>query len=104
MIPECNSLLFMPNLSAKPKGRQHVTGVGYEKRDANAKWIFGIAAFLLVSGLIVHFCIAGVLSRMEKKPMPRDSWSGARPAVNPEVGLKGVPVLQLTPEVDLQAF
>lgn len=77
---------------------------GYEKRDADARWIFGIVAFLLVSGLIIHFCIAGVLSRMEKKPMPRDSWSGARPAVNSGAEPRGVPLLQLAPEVDLQAF
>lgn len=92
----------MPNPSAKPQGQR--LSERYEKRDANAKWIFGIVVFLFVSGLIIHFCIAGVLSRMEKKPTPEDSWAGARPAVNPEARLKGVPVLQLAPEVDLQAF
>ena len=90
----------MSDPSAKPQGQR----LGYEKRDANAKWIFGIVVFLFVSGLIIHFCIAGVLSRMEKKPMPEDSWAGARSAENSEAGLKGVPLLQLAPEVDLQAF
>lgn len=93
----------MSDPSAKPQD-QRQGGVGYEKRDANATWIFGIVAFLLVSGLIIHFCIAGVIERMEKKPLPQDSWSGARPAVNTEAELKGVPRLQLAPAVDLQAF
>lgn len=93
----------MSDPSAKPQGRQQ-GGVGYEKRDANAAWIFGIVAFLFVSGLIIHFCIAGVLNRMEKKPMPQDPWAGARPAANTEAEPKGVPRLQLAPDVDLQAF
>lgn len=88
--------------SKRPEPRQ--AAAGYEKRDVNAKWIFGIVAFLFVSGLIIHFCIAGVISRMEKKPMPTDSWAGARPAVNTEAELKGVPRLQLAPAEDLQAF
>lgn len=93
----------MSDPRAKPKVHQQL-GEGYEKRDANAKWIFGIVGFLLVSGLIVHLCIAGVLSRMEKKPMPTDSWAGARPAVNTAAELKGVPQLQIVPEVDLKDF
>jgi|SRR5579862_863138 len=103
MIPECNSRLFMSDPSAKPTNRQRLND-GYEKRDVQAAWIFGIVAFLLVSGLIVHFCFAGVLERMEKKPMPTDAWAGARPAVNATAELKGVPQLQIAPEVDLQAF
>lgn len=93
----------MSNPSAKPQGRQQ-GGAGYEKRDANAAWIFGIVAFLFVSGLIIHFCIAGVLERMKKKTMPQDAWAGARPAVNTEGELRDVPRLQLAPEVDLQTF
>ena len=42
MIRECSSLLFMRKRDAQPQGRPRSEGEGYEKRDANAKWIFGI--------------------------------------------------------------
>lgn len=92
----------MSNPSTKPEGRRPTER--YEKRDANAAWIFGIVVFLLISGLIIHFCLAGVQQRMEKQPMPQDSWEGARPAANTLAELKGVPLLQIAPEIDLKEF
>src|SRR5207253_2732291 len=89
---------------ANPQGRQRRTGAGYEKRDANAKWIFGIIAFLLITGLIMHFVLAGVVERFEKKPSPTDELTGTRRGAEPVMQRKAVPHLQLNPPVDLEKF
>jgi hypothetical protein len=94
----------MPSLSAKPQGRQQPEGKGYEKRDANARWIFGIIGFLLVAGLVVHFCLAAVMRRMEKKPPTTDPWTGTRRETGPIAENKSIPHLQLTPAEDLKQF
>jgi hypothetical protein len=94
----------MPNPSAKPQGRQRLTKKGYEKRDANAKWILGILAFLLVSGLIMHLCIAGVLERLQKTPTPNDPWTGSRRIADTLAEGKAFPRLQVVPAEDLRKF
>jgi hypothetical protein len=94
----------MPNLSAKPQSRRQREGAGYEKRDANAKWIFGVIAFLLITGLIMHFVLAGMMERLEKKPFPTDQWGGTqRPTVTIAPN-STVPHLQLMPVADLKQF
>lgn len=90
----------MSNLRTKPQGRQRVAGKGYEKRDASAPWIFGVVVFLLVAGLIMHFSLAGVLERLGRMPPPTDRWTGARLTPAAEQA-RGVPHLQIAPEVDL---
>jgi hypothetical protein len=94
----------MSNLSAKPQGRPRRESAGYEKRDANAKWIFAIVAFLLVAGLIMHFVLAGMMERLGKKPFPTDAWSGARRGGETTAQSKAVPHLQLNPAEDLKNF
>jgi hypothetical protein len=89
----------MSNPSVKPEGR-----VGYEKRDANASWIFGIILFLLVAGLVMHFCLAGVMERLAKKPPSADAFAGAHRNVETVAGKKAFPHLQLAPPEDLGKF
>jgi hypothetical protein len=94
----------MPNLSAKPQGRPRRAGAGYEKRDANAKWIFGIVAFLLISGLIMHFVLAGVMERLGKTAYPTDALNGTRRGSETRVQARNVPHLQILSKEDLTEF
>jgi hypothetical protein len=93
----------MSNPSAKPQGRQRVDSGGYEKRDANAKWIFGIVAFLVVTGLIMHFCLAGVTNLLGRRRMPEDRFAGVRRDTKAIMN-KTVPHLQIAPPEDLKKF
>jgi len=90
--------------STKSQSRKKPSTEGYEKRDANATGIFGVIAFLIAAGLIMHFGLAGVLERLQKKPAPNDSWSGARRTADNTMRTKTVPHLQIEPAVDLRQF
>ena len=95
----------MPNLSAKPQGRPRRARAGYEKRDANAKWIFGIVLFLLITGLIMHFVLAGVMERLGKTPFPTDELTGTRRGSKTGAQAKAnVPHLQILPAEELNVF
>jgi hypothetical protein len=94
----------MSNLSAKPQGRQRRDASGYEKRDASAAWIFGIVAFLIIAGLIMHFVLAGVMERFEKRPFPADQYRGTRRSGETIAHRGSVPRLQLKPPEDLNNF
>jgi hypothetical protein len=94
----------MPNLSAKPQGRPRRAGAGYETRDANAKWIFGIVAFLLIAGLIMHFVLAGVMERLGKTAYPTDALNGTRRGPEATLQAQAGPRLQISPAVDLKNF
>jgi hypothetical protein len=94
----------MSNPSAKPQGRQTASARGYEKRDANAKAIFGVVVFVLFAGLIMHFCLAGVMERFSKTPAPTDQWAGSRRAAGAVSETKTVPHLQISPAEDLEKF
>lgn len=91
----------MPNPSATPQGRQRPSTDGYEKRDANAKAIFGVILGLLVLGLIMHFCLGGVMERLQKTPAPSDSLAGIRRSADVMNPPGDVPHLQLVPPEDL---
>jgi hypothetical protein len=93
----------MSNRDITPQGRRS-TRQDYEKTDANAKWIFAVVAFLFVAGLLMHFCLAGVMERFEKKPVPQDGWTGLRRTSQPASDNKAVPHLQLAPAEDLRQF
>jgi hypothetical protein len=94
----------MPNPSAKPQGKPRRVGAGYERRDANAKWIFGIVVFLLVAGLIMHFVLAGMMERLGKTPYPADALGGTRRGSEATLQAKSVPHLQIMPAEDLKTF
>ena len=93
----------MPNPNAR-HGRQRFKRGGYERRDADAGWIFGVVAFLVIAGLIMHFCLAGVVERLGKTPTPHDRWTGVRPGAGVSVESKAGPHLQLAPTEDLKKF
>ena len=90
----------MPNPSAQPQSKLRRAGKGYERRDANAKWIFGIVLFLLIAGLIMHFVLAGMMERLAKTPYPTDAWNGTRRGPQSVVA----PRLQIVPAADLASF
>ena len=93
----------MPSPSVKPQGRPRRDAAGYEKRDASAKWIFGIVAFLLVAGIIMHFAIAGVMERLQKTPFPTDRWTGGlRSNTSAQRAPTAFPRLQIAPAEDLK--
>lgn len=92
----------MPNPDAKPQSRRRTPIDGYEKRDANAKWLFGVVLFLAICGLIMHFVLGGVLGRMEKTPAPRDRWISASQATL--ASKPPPPRLQLSSTADLKEF
>jgi hypothetical protein len=94
----------MSSPSAKPQGRQRAPAKGYEERDANAKWIFGVVAFLVFAGLMMHLCLAGVMERLAKKPASSDPWTGMRRGAETVAENKAVPHLQVSPEEDLKLF
>ena len=77
---------------------------GHEQRDANVPWIFGIVAFLLVSGLCIHFILAGLLALMKRSPPPTDRWQPAPQTKQAVPPAGSFPILQVSPPADLQAF
>jgi hypothetical protein len=95
----------MLSRSAQPQDSQRVPRSGYEQRDVSAKWIFGIVAFLVVAGLVMHFCLAGMMQRLGRKPTPRDAFTGAQGSSPGMAELNtNVPHLQLSPAEDLEQF
>lgn len=76
----------------------------HEQRDANAAWILGIVAFLLISGLCVHFILAGALAALKRSPPPTDLWRPTQQARQPIPSPGSFPALQISPPADLQAF
>ena len=92
----------MPNPDVQPEGRRRPGTGGYETRDADAKWIFGIVAGLLVAGLAMHFCLAGFVAHLRATPTPTDALAGVRRA--PEIAPKNFPRLQISPAADLAEF
>jgi hypothetical protein len=91
--------------SAQPQGSQRLPGSGYEQRDVSAKWIFGIVAFLVAAGLVMHFCLAGMMQRLGRTPTPQDAFAGAQRSSASVAELNtNVPHLQLSPPRDLEQF
>ncbi len=93
-----------PEFQSKPQGAQVPGTSGYEQRDASAKWIFGVVGFLLVSGIAIHFLLAGMLSSLNGTPTPSDAW---RPLPHPNEAspqARTFPKLQVSPPRDLEEF
>jgi hypothetical protein len=92
----------MPSPDAKSQSRRRAANDGYENRDANAKWLFGVVIGLTLALLIMHFVLSGILGRMEKSPAPRDHWINASSAT---LGAKPPPPnLQISSTADLKTF
>jgi hypothetical protein len=92
------------SFSTKPQGRPRVNTAGYEKRDANVKWIFGIVAFVAGAGLLMHFLIAGYQERLEKAPPPMDQWPPSARSNQKISTPPPFPRLQISPAQDLKTF
>ena len=92
----------MPDPESKPSNTSQ-GAAGYEKRDVDVKWIFGLVAFLLIAVLVTHFVLAKVTKQMEKIPASTDRWSsGNAPSAASEQ--PPLPRLQISPATDLNAF
>jgi hypothetical protein len=89
--------------SATPQGRQ--PGVGHEQTDARAGWIFGILFFLGISGLALHFIVAGLQNAFQTQSPPSDRWPAMTQARKSATAWTNrFPPLQVSPPVDLDAF
>ena len=77
---------------------------GYETRDANVKWLFGVVFFLLLSGLAIHGILAGYLSLLKAKPTATDLWKPVPRANNVPTPRPPGPQLQVSAPMDLQDF
>lgn len=78
--------------------------LGYEARDANVKWLFGIVFFLLFSGLAIHGILAGYLSLLKGKPNATDLWKPVPRVNNAPIPKPPGPQLQISAPMDLQSF
>ena len=83
-------------------GKQESAASRYEESDANAKWIFGVVAFLVLCGFVMHFCLERFTAGQQTKitaftTRPRIEL-GAAPEQTP------YPRLQISPPLDLQEF
>jgi hypothetical protein len=100
-------LLHRQRLSHENSGAPTTTGSrphpvhGYEQRDANAKWIFGIVLFLLISVLAIHGILAGFLSSLKNTAPPTDGWQAS---TSSNLNLPPPPRLQVSASAELQAF
>ncbi len=89
---------------SRPQGAQLPGTKGYEQRDANAKWIFGVVAFLFISGLAIHFILGGFLGSLKKTSAPSDAWRPLPRGTNNSESSRTFPRLQVSPPRDLAAF
>jgi hypothetical protein len=90
--------------STVPQGFQRPDAEGYERSDMTVKWVFACVAAFFISGIAIHFIIAGELFHLGKQSSPTDQWArsgNTRPAREP---VKNFPRLQISPPADLQAF
>jgi hypothetical protein len=78
--------------------------VGYEKKDANAKWIFRLVIFLFMLALVMHGILASFLTSLKHKPAPTDAWRPAQRPSRAVASRPSFPRLQVSPPLDLQAY
>lgn len=96
----------MPSPSTEPQGRPRGNTAGYETRDANAKWIFGVIFALLLTGAGVHLVVSWRMKELQQAPQPTDRWARAGVTSNAWAGETGrsIPRLQVSPSADLKDF
>ena len=79
-------------------------GPAYERRDANANWLFGLVAilFLVIAGseAILHWMNAD----FARKPQPTDRWTGTRQPAGRIWEQANFPRLQVSAPQDLARF
>src|SRR5262245_38189492 len=92
----------MPSPDAKSQSPRRAAIDGYEKRDANAKWLFWVVLGLALALLIAHSVLAGILGRMEKSPAPSDRWVSADQTTL--ASKPPPPNLQISSAADLKEF
>src|SRR5438445_8053634 len=90
--------------TANPQGSQSTRSAGYEKRDANPGWIFGLVFFFVILGLTIHLVLAGFLNHLKKKPPPSDSWHPIEHAAHTAPLQTNFPRLRVAPPRDLAEF
>lgn len=88
----------------QPQGAPRPGVSGHETRDVSVPWILGIVGFLVVSGVGIHFILAGMLGGLNAKPAPTDRWRPIARASQPTSAAPPFPRLQISPPADLQAF
>src|SRR3954471_1931572 len=94
----------MSKRKARPRGRPEAPRAGYEERDVNAQWIFGLVVFLLLSCLVMHFCLAGFMQRLSRKPSAQDTLAGVPRRASVAQERQTAPRLQVMPSDDLKKF
>ena len=88
------------NAPFQPQGIPRSGITGHESRDANAKWVFAVVGFLLVTVLAIHFIVGGLLGRFKNAPTVSDAWRlNPNPPATPPL-----PHLQISPPLDLQSL
>lgn len=93
-----------PIPSTQPRDTPRPGVSGHETRDVSVPWILGIVGFLFVSGVGIHFILAGMLSGLNAKPAPTDRWRPIARASPQTSAAPPFPRLQISPPADLQAF
>jgi hypothetical protein len=86
--------------TAQGTPRQDVAG--YEPRDADARWIFGVLAGMICCGIVIHIALARISSYMLRRPAPTDAWRPIRPAQS--AWQPPSPRLQVSPPLQLSQF
>src|SRR5579872_4151321 len=76
---------------------------GYEPRDVNAPWIFGIVIFLMCCGMVIQAVLAGAMKELLRSSPPTDPWVQIRRADQP-LPPGHFPRLQISPRVELRQF
>lgn len=87
---------------ATAQGSPRLGASGYEKRDASVPWIFGLVAFLLCGGIVIHLALGGALGYLRSRPAPTDAWQPVPRKA--QAAPKSFPQLQVSPRLDLGAF
>jgi len=94
----------MDTESAKPESSAQRVPHGHEPTDVHAGWIFGIVLFLAVSGIGIHFLMAGMLNLLKHETPTTDQWRPPERSVASTQTRPSFPRLQVSPPVDLEAF
>ena len=76
---------------------------GYETKDANVPWIFGIVLVLACSGVVTHLTLAGFLRHLIRGGMPTDAWTAGH-GLSQSVPQGAFPRLQVSARLDLTQF